>query len=68
MPFTVNLTGTAQVDDSIIKEFDQQFIVAAAEMGVMDQFASYKRMIGAESIKLPKYDQLALDTTPLNEV
>lgn len=67
MPFTVNLSGTAQVDDSIIQEFDQQFIIAAAEMGVMDQFASYRRRIGAKSISLPKYDVLGLNTTPLTE-
>lgn len=67
MPFTVNLSGTAQVDDSIIQEFDSQFIIAAAQEHVMDQFASYKRQIGSKSIEFAKYDQLALATTPLVE-
>jgi N4-gp56 family major capsid protein len=68
MPFTLNLSGTSQVDDSIILAFDQQFIVAAAQEQVMDQFASYKASIGAKSIEFPKYAQLALATTPLDEV
>ena len=67
MPFTLNMTDASSVDDSIIKEFDQQFIVAAAEQGVMNQFVSYRRQIGAESIKLPKYSNLSLATTPLDE-
>jgi len=67
MAFTTNLTGTAQVDDSIVLEFDSQFIIAAAQEHVMDQFVSYKRMIDAKSIEFPKYAQLALATTPLVE-
>lgn len=67
MAFTTNMTGTAQVDDSIVLEFDQQFIIAAEQMQVMDQFISYRRNIGAKSIEFPKYDQLALATTALDE-
>lgn len=67
MPFTTNLSGTAQVDDSLVLAFDKQFIVAAAEMGVLDQFVQYKQDIGAKSIQLTKYNQLALATTPLTE-
>ena len=67
MAFTTNMTTTAEVDDSIIEEFDAQFIVAAAQMQVMEQFVSYRRDIGAKSIEFPKYGQLALQTTPLDE-
>jgi len=67
MAFTSNMTAAAQVDDSVVLEFDQQFIVAATEMGVMDQFVTYKKDIGAKSIQLPKYAQLALATTALDE-
>lgn len=67
MAFTTNLSGTAQVDDSLVLAFDQQFIIAAAEMGVLDQFVQYKKDIGAKSIQLTKYNQLALATTPLTE-
>jgi N4-gp56 family major capsid protein len=65
--FTINLSGTAQVDDSIRKEFDAEFRVALAEQGAAAQFASIKKDFEAESISLPKYDQLSLATTPLVE-
>ena len=65
--FTVNLTGTAEVDDSIRQEFDTEFRLAFTEQGVASQFSTLKRDIGAESISLPKYDQLGLAITPLNE-
>ena len=68
MPFTTNLSGTAQVDDSIRIEYDQQFIIAAAQEQVMDQFVSYKKQIDAKSIDFEKYSQLSLATTPLVEV
>jgi N4-gp56 family major capsid protein len=68
MAFTINLTSTAQVDDSIILAFDQSFITAAAQADVMDQFIQYKADIGAKSIQFPRYEQLALATTPLTEV
>lgn len=67
MPFTTNLSGTAQLDDSIILAYDQQFIVASAQEQIMDQFVSYKAQIGAKSIAFPKYGQLSLATTPLVE-
>ena len=65
--FTTVMTGTAEVDDSIIEEFEQQFLVAYAQEQVMEPFVSYKRDIGAKSIDIPKYNQLALATTPLVE-
>lgn len=67
MPFTTNLSGVTQLDNSIVEAFDQQFIIAAAQEAVMDQFVSYKKDIGAKSIEFPKYSQLALATTPLTE-
>lgn len=67
MAFTLNLSGTAQVDDSIVKEFDAEFRVALAEQGVGAQLATIKKDFSAESISLPKYNQLGLATTPLVE-
>lgn len=67
MAFTINLSGTNEVDDSIRQEFDTEFRLAFAEQGAASQFATLKRDIGAESISLPKYEQLALATTPLDE-
>lgn len=65
--FTQVMTGTAQVDDSIIEEFEAQFLLAQAEQGVADQFVSWRKDIGAKSISIPKYDHLSLATTPLVE-
>lgn len=68
MPFTLNLSGTVQVDDSIREEFDTEFRLAFAEQGAAAQVATIRRDIGAKSISLPKYEQLSLATTPLDEV
>ncbi|GAF98061.1 unnamed protein product, partial [marine sediment metagenome] len=43
------------------------FLIANAQEQIMDQFASYQKSIGAKSIDLPKYEQLALATTPLTD-
>jgi len=67
MAFTLNLTTKADVDDSVVQEFDAEFRIALAEMGSAAQFATLKRDFQAESISLPKYDQLTLATTPLVE-
>lgn len=67
MAFTINLSGTAEVDDSIRQEYDVEFRVAFAEQGSMSQMSSLKRDLAAESISLPKYDQLSLAVTPLDE-
>jgi N4-gp56 family major capsid protein len=67
MPFTTNLTGAAEVDDSIRLEYDTEFRLAYEEQGVAAQFATLKRDIGAKSIDLPRYSHLALVTSPLAE-
>lgn len=67
MAFTTNLSGTAQVDDSVIALMDAQFLIAAGQEQIMDQFVSLRRDIGAASIKMPKYSRLGLATTPLTE-
>jgi N4-gp56 family major capsid protein len=67
MPFTTNLTGVAEVNDSIRLEYDTEFRLAYEEQGVASQFATLKREIGAKSIDLPRYQHLALATSPLDE-
>lgn len=67
MAFTINLSGTNEVDDSVRQEFDTEFRLAFAEQGAASQVATLKRDIGAESISLPKYEQLELAITPLDE-
>lgn len=64
---TLNLSGTAQVDDSLVEAFSKQFFIAAGEEGTLDQFVTVKEDIGAKSISFTKYGRLALATTPLNE-
>jgi N4-gp56 family major capsid protein len=61
------MTGVAQVDNSIIELMDSQFVLAAAEMGTAEQFVSLRKNIGAKSIEMPKYSQMALATSPLTE-
>ena len=65
--FDLNLSTTADVDQSVVQEFDAEFRVSLAEQGVMSQFTSIKKDISAKSISLPKYEQLSLGTTPLVE-
>jgi len=67
MPFTTNLSGTTQVDDSIVLAYDQSFIVAVGQNENLSQVATYKQDIGAKSITLPKYSRLSISTTPLTE-
>lgn len=67
MAFTTNISGVAQVDDSIKLAYDQAFIVESAQQNVMDQLVQYKAQIGAKSIQFPKFSQLTLATTPLTE-
>lgn len=67
MAFTTNLTGVTQVDDSVITLNDASFLTAATQGNVMDQVAEVKIQIGAKSIQFPKFTQLSLATTPLDE-
>lgn len=67
MPFTTNLSGTTELDNSLVAAFDQQFILAAGEEQNIDQLASYKQNIGAKSIAMTKYALTAPATTPLVE-
>ena len=67
MAFTTNLSGTAQVDSSLIQAYDQAFLVANAQTNVMDQLVETRFDIGAKAISFPKFSQLALVTAPLSE-
>jgi len=68
MPFTTNLTGTAQLDDSIVQAYDAAFIVAYGQNDVTTSLAQYRADPGAKSIEFPRYSLLSLATTPLDEV
>ena len=65
--FTTNLSGTTQLDDSLVLAFAQSYLVSVGQNNVMDQFVQLREDIGAKSIQLTKYARLALATTPLTE-
>lgn len=65
--FTTNLTGTAQIDDSIVLAYDQQFLVTVGQNQVMEQVSTINVDINAKSIQMTKYGRLGLATTPLSE-
>lgn len=67
MAYVANITGTTQVDDSVIQAYDQAFLIAVGQDNVMDQFVQYRQVIGAKSIDITKYPRLAVSTTPLTE-
>lgn len=65
--FTTNMSGTAELDNSAVLEFDQRVLIGIGQNNVMDQFATYAEDIGAKSIALTKYPRSAGSTTPLAE-
>lgn len=65
--FTTAMTSLAEVDDSDVVEYDRQFIIAAADEGVMEQLVSYRKGTPGTSVNFPKYSQLALATTALTD-
>lgn len=65
--FTQVMTGTAELDDNAITEFDTQFLLAQRADGIADQFVTLKRDIGAKSIDITRYGQMPLNTVPLLE-
>jgi N4-gp56 family major capsid protein len=67
MPFTVTLTGTAQVDDSIVTAFDQSVWIEVGQQNVTDALITKKVDINAKTISMPKYARVAAMTTPLVE-
>lgn len=65
--FRANLTGTTELDDSLVLAFAQSFLIASGQNNVMDQVVQENIDIGAKSIQMTKYARLALATTPLTE-
>ncbi|MDM0042139.1 N4-gp56 family major capsid protein [Variovorax sp. J22R193] len=67
MPFTTNLTGTAQVDDSLTTAFEKFVWIAYGQSNQTDQLISKKVEINAKNIQMPKYSRMATAVTPLVE-
>lgn len=67
MPFTTNLTGVTQVDDSLVTAFDQAVWVEYGQNNVTDALITKKVEINAKTINMPKYARVAVATTALTE-
>ncbi|MGH6646218.1 hypothetical protein [Aquabacterium sp.] len=65
--FFTNLTGNAQLDNSILQAYAQGFMVANGQAQILEPLVTIKRDISAVSIRFTKYGRLALATTPLSE-
>lgn len=67
MPFTTNMTGTTQLDDSLVTAFEQAVWIEVGQTNVTDALISKKVEINAKTINMPKYARVAAATTPLTE-
>ena len=67
MAFTPNMTTTTSIDDSIVQEYEAEFIVQYNQTNVVDAACEYMADIGAKSIEFPRYSLLATAETPLGE-
>lgn len=65
--FTTNLTGIAQVDNSLVQAYAAGVMIANGQAQILEPMVSVREEIGAVSIRFSKYGRLALATTPLNE-
>jgi N4-gp56 family major capsid protein len=65
--FYSNISGTAQVTNSVKLAFVTSAIIAYQQDNVTDVFAQFKEDIAAVSISLPRYATLAASITPLSE-
>lgn len=62
-----NLTGTTQLDESAVSEFDTQFRITAGQNDVMTPFCTYKAGIAGASILVNIYPRFAAVTSALSE-
>jgi N4-gp56 family major capsid protein len=65
--FIQNMTGTVELDNSLVLEFAETILVAKASVGIADQLVSLPKEVNGKSVTFTKYDNLNVDTTPLNE-
>jgi N4-gp56 family major capsid protein len=65
--FTVGISGTAVLDDSIVQEFTTEFIVEYNQVNVMDQFVEFAQELNSKSISMPRYSLLSVDEGALTE-
>jgi len=65
--FTLNLSTTANVDDSIVQAYAKNVLLTAGQAYILEPLVQTKFEVGAKSIQFPKYSLLGLADTPLTE-
>jgi N4-gp56 family major capsid protein len=68
MPFTTNITGIANVDDSIVQSFATEAFFASGQDNVMEPFILNQFQLNSRSISMPTYARLGAAVTPLAEL
>jgi N4-gp56 family major capsid protein len=63
--FTTNMTGVAQVDDSLITKYSEAIILASQETAIIDPLCDVKEEARAQTISFTKYTSLTPATTAL---
>jgi N4-gp56 family major capsid protein len=56
--FTTALTGTSQVDNSLITQYDQLFLLEAQQGLVIDQLATVRKSINGVGVQFPRFSAL----------
>ena len=67
MAFTATMTTSVSLDDSIVQEYEAEFIVQYQQANVVDAVCEYDQQIDAKSIEFPRYSNLTVADTPLTE-
>jgi N4-gp56 family major capsid protein len=68
MAYSVNVTGTAAVSNSIIELWAKKFEIALNQERIMDQFVDEVFQINAASILVPKMAAIPMNLTALSEL
>lgn len=67
MPFTTTITGTAELDNSILLAYNKSLLIANGEEQKLEQFVQVNEEINARSIAFAKYGRLPVVVGALNE-
>lgn len=65
--FTLNLSGTAEVDDSAVETMSQQIQIAAHESQTLEPFVTHAQYVDGKSQGLRRYGLISINESPLNE-
>lgn len=67
MPYTVNITGSTELDSGLVTAFYKGFLLSAYQENIFDSFVSLKERQMAKSIEFTKYANLDPATTELDQ-